>query len=320
MARQVSARIHSPLRGILCVLIACTLFPVMNGLAKQMQQTYSSEMVVWARVLSHVVFILALFGPKFGLALVRTRHPGTQLLISTSLMASTICFFVSIKYVTLAEATAIIFLGPFVVAILARLMLGEPLSGPRLAAVAIGFLGVLIIVRPGAEVLRWGAFLAAASAVFYAFYQVFIRKIAGRDHPETTAFYGMLAATLVMSCVVPFSWKTPASTYDLVVLASLGVLGGLGHYAIARGMTYAPASFLSPFHYWQLIGGVGVGFLLFGEVPDRYVWLGSAVVIGAGLFMGWQETREKVQGQTQTQLDPARLGARFAAVRAARRL
>ena len=89
-----------------------------------------------------------------------------------------------------------------------------------------------------------------------------------------------------MSLIVPFSWKTPAALSDVLLLSSLGVLGGAGHYCIARAMTYAPANFLSPFQYWQLVGSVAVGYFMFAEMPDAFTWVGAALIIGAGLYIG----------------------------------
>lgn len=282
-----------PIVGILFMCMASSLFPVMNGLVKVLSATYSSEQIIWARTASHLLFVLLLFGPKFGVRIFRTVRPGVQLARSLVLLASTSFFFSGVKFIPLAEAASISFMAPFVVALLALPVLGERVSPGRLAAIGVGFLGVLIVIRPGSDVFRWASLLIVGSAVCYATYQILTRRVAGHDRPETSVVYSALVGTAVMSAVVPFSWIAPVSLSDALLLASLGVFGGLGHYCVAQAMTYAKASVVSPFQYWQMVGSVLVGYLLFGEMPDLYTWLGAAVIIGSGLFIGWRETRER---------------------------
>lgn len=274
--------------------LAGTLFPIMNGLVQWLSPRYASGQIVWARTLSHLVFILLLFAPRFGFTrLVRTHTLGWQLGRSIALLISTLFFFTGVKYLPLAKAASISFTAPFLVALLAWLILGERLTLARLAGIAAGFTGVLIVIRPGSDVFHWSALLILGSATAYAFYQVFTRKAAARDLPETSAVYSALVGTVVMSLVVPFLWSPIQSWLDGLALISLGVLGGLGHYCVARALTYAPASVVAPFQYWQMVGSVGVGFVLTGLLPDAATWTGAAVIIGAGIYIGWRETREK---------------------------
>ena len=105
--------------------------------------------------------------------------------------------------------------------------------------------------------------------------------------------YSAFVGTIVMSGVVPFFWIPPQSVADAALMASLGVLGGLGHYCVARALTYAAASVVTPFHYWQIVGAITTGYLLFGDLPDAYTWTGAALIVGSGLFIGWRETRER---------------------------
>lgn len=277
---------HKPLLGVLFMCLASSFFPAMNGLAKLMSRDYSSEQVVWARTLSHLIFVLLLFMPKAGIGLLRTRRLGVQLLRGCMLIASTFLFFSAIKFVPIAQAASISFTAPLIVVLLAGPMLGERATMPRVLAVLAGFVGVLIVIRPGAAVFQWASLLIVGSATCYAIYQLLTRRVAGFDAPETSVVYSALLGSVLMSAIVPFSWRTPASLLDVVLLASLGVLGGLGHYCVARGLTYAAANFLSPFQYWQMIGSVMVGYWMFGEVPDAYTWFGSALIIAAGIYVG----------------------------------
>ncbi|SJZ49500.1 EamA domain-containing membrane protein RarD [Enhydrobacter aerosaccus] len=266
--------------------IACALFPIMNGLVKLLSASYHFEEVVWARVVSHLVLIVLIFLPRRGWALFRTRQPISQFICSMTLLASTFFFFGAVKYVGVAEAIAISFIAPLAVVFLAWPLLGERITAMRLAAVAVGFTGVLIVIRPGSSVFQWASLMIVASAIAYAIYQIFIRRVAGLDHPSTTVFYSAFGSTIVMSLVVPFVWRTPDNLKDALLLSSLGLFGGIGHYCVARAMTYAPANFIAPFNYTQMIGSVIVGYMLFDEIPDLYTWIGSAVIIAAGLMVG----------------------------------
>ena len=173
-------------------------------------------------------------------------------------------------------------------------LLGERISAHRIMSMVAAFAGVLIIIRPGTDVFHWAAVGILCSATFYALYQVFTRGVAGHDSPDTSVIYSVLLATIVMSILMLFRWKTPETWTDVGLMCSLGVFGGLGHWCLAKAMTYAPANVVSPFQYWQLIGAVGVGYMLTGQLPDIYTWIGAAFIIGAGLFLAWKDTHDKM--------------------------
>lgn len=279
-------------RGILFMCAAVVLFACMNALVKLLSNQYDAVQLVWARILSHFVFILLIFVPRSRFAVLRTKRPGTQLIRSTLQLCSTACFFSALHYVPLAEAISISFLTPLIVTLLAAHMLGEAISARRLVTILVGLCGVLIVIRPGSEVFQWASLLILVSAFFYASYQVLTRRVAPVDAPETSAFYSALVGTLVTSLAVPFFWRTPDSAFDIAVMASLGVLGGLGHYLVARALFNAPANIASPFQYFQLVVGVILGYLMFGDVPTMYTWIGSAVIVASGLYIGWSESRK----------------------------
>ena len=279
------------LLGVLFICLAASFFPVMNGLVQVLSPRYSSEQIVWARSASHVVFILALFGPRLGVGIVRTTQLKWQIGRSIVLLMSTFFFFSGVKHLVLAKAASISFTSPFIVALLAWPMLGERISPGRMMAVVVAFLGVLVVIQPGGEVFQWASLLILGSAICYALYQVFTRRVAGHDRPETSAVYSALVGTLVMTAVVPFVWTAPHGWGDAALLFSLGILGGLGHYCVARTMTYAQASVLAPFMYWQMVGSVLVGYVMAGLLPDASTWIGAAVIICAGVYIAWLETR-----------------------------
>jgi drug/metabolite transporter (DMT)-like permease len=265
--------------------LAGSLFPVMNGLAKLLAETYSFEQVVWARTLSHLILVLIVLVPKYGISIVLTNRPSLQLLMSFMLLASTFVFFAGIQYISVVKAASITFTAPLIVVLLSSRLLGEKVTRERIAGVVVGFIGVLVVIRPGTELFQWASLLIVASATFYALYQILLRRVATIDRPETSVVYSALVGSVLMSLLVPFYWKTPDSLQDVLLLCSLGALGALGHYCVAKAMTYAPANFVSPFNYWQMVGSVFVGYWLFSDIPDTFMWLGSFLIIAAGFYV-----------------------------------
>src|SRR5262245_2855290 len=282
------------LMGIACMLLASSLFPLMNGLVQILSERYSTEQLVWARASSHLVFILALFTPRSGMALLRTATLKWQIVRSGVHLMSMMCFFTGVKYLPLAKAASISFTTPFFVALLACPMLGERITPRRLMASVVAFFGVLSVIRPGTAVFHWASLFMVGSAICYGLYQILTRHVARHgDTAETSAVYSASVATVVMSLVAPFVWSPIAGWADAALMFSLGIIGGLGHYFIARAMIYAQANVIAPFGYWQLVGSVIVGYFISGYLPDIFTWIGAAIIVCAGVYIAWSETRER---------------------------
>jgi len=263
----------------------------MQGFAKLLGEHYNSVQVSWARAFGHILFMLAAFLPRRGLGLLRTRRVGKQLLRSAMLFLSNLSYFFAIGFVPIADAAAMNMASPLFVAALAWPMLREKTNAQLLAAVLVGFLGVLVIVRPGGAVFHWAALFIIFSALSNALYQIFTREIADTEAADTSAIYSSVVGSFGILLILPFVWKTPSSLTDLALFCSLGVLGALTHYLIALALGFAPANVVTPFQYVQLIGSVGVGYVLFNTWPDLMTWLGAAIVAGAGLSIGWTQAR-----------------------------
>ncbi len=269
------------------------LFPVMGGFAKILGESgYDSLQVSWARAFGHIIFMLAAFLPRFGLGMLRTRRLGTQMLRSALLIASNLSYFFAIIFIPIAKAATISLTAPLVVALLAWPMLGERTTVGRSIALVVGFAGVVIVIRPGTELFQWASLFVVWSAACYGLYQVLTRRIAGIDSPETSAIYSSIIGAFGLILVLPFVWRTPHSARDIIYFCSLGVLGALGHYCVARAMSYAPANIVSPFQYMQLLGSVVVGYFFFGDFPDFLGWVGAGVIVAAGLYIGWTQRRQ----------------------------
>jgi drug/metabolite transporter (DMT)-like permease len=281
------------LLGILFICLSGIVFPVMNGFAKMLGAEYSTLQVSWARAFGHFVFILLAFLPREGLAILRTRRPLIQFGRALMLYISNLCFFFAVVFIPIADAAAISMTSPLVVALLAWPMLGERTNAARLIALGFGFVGVLIIIRPGTDLFHWASLFVVASSCCYGMYQIFTRKVAGIDSPETSAVYAPIVGAIGMLLVMPFVWRTPASLRDLAMFVSLGVLGAAGHYFVARALTYAPANLVSPFQYFQLFASVLVGYVFFAALPDAATWVGAAIIMASGLFIGLSQTRKR---------------------------
>ena len=279
------------LRGVLLITMATGFFVVMNTGAKVLSAHLPVIEIIWARSLVHLVFVFALFAPTSGgWRLFVTRRPAIQVTRSLLLLTSTCFFFTALSRVPLADATAISFTAPFVVAGLAGPLLHERVGAGQWLTIAVGFLGALVIIRPGFGQTSAYALLVFGSAICYSLYQILTRHVAGVDRPETSVTYSALVGTVLLSAVVPFYWRAPTAPSQTLVLVSLGLLGGLGHYCVARALLWGPASILSPFHYTQLVVAALAGYLVFGDVPSAWTWAGAAIIIASGLCIVWRET------------------------------
>src|SRR2546423_9243463 len=186
-----------------------------------------------------------------------------QVVRSALLLGSTFFNFMAFRYLQLDEAMAILFSTPFMVAILAAPILGEWVGWRRWIAIGVGFLGVLVVIRPGFGGLHWAALLSGVSAVCYAFYSITTRMLARHDSSETTLFYSNMLGAAIMLPVLPFVWTAPPSWFDAVLMVAVGGFGSLGHYLLIRAHRLAPASVLSPFMYTQLVWATTLGYLVF---------------------------------------------------------
>jgi drug/metabolite transporter (DMT)-like permease len=197
--------------------------------------------------------------------------------------------FSGLEFVPLATAAAIGFTAPLIVTAASPLILGEKAGLTRTLAVAVGFIGTLIVVRPGSGVLHLAAFLVLGSATASAMTQLLSRKLAGYDSPETSNTYMVLAGFVLATIPLPFLWQWPRDAWDAFLFVLLGVLGGLGHYCLVRAFELAPAAFVSPFNYAQILGAAVLSFLVFGEIPDSWTWCGAGIIAASGIFILFRE-------------------------------
>ena len=203
-----------------------------------------------------------------------------------------IAMVAAVRVMPLADATALVFAAPLIVAALSGWLLGERVGPFRWAAVAIGFAGVLIIVRPGSGVLGVTALAPLFVAGMLALFQITTRILGRAADPAATVLYTALVGTVVMSLAVPFAWRPPTAAEWSILVAS-GVIHGLGHIFMIRAFTLAEAATLTPLSYTQLVAAVAFGLVLFAQLPDRATTLGILVIVGSGLLIYVSERRRR---------------------------
>ena len=282
-------------QAVLFMALAAVFLPLLNAAIQYLAPAYPVGQLLWVRYAGHLAFMVVVFAPARGAALLASSRPGLQVARSALFCASTFLTFYALGFVPLATATVILFTSPLIVTALAPLLLRETVDRASALAVLAGFAGALIVARPGSGALHWSAFLILGSAAASAMTQILSRKLAGHDRPETSNTYMVLVGFALASLALPFVWRWPAGWGDALLLASLGVFGGLGHYCLVRAFELAPAPFVSPFNYAQILGAALLGFLVFGQVPDLWLWSGAAVIAGSGVFILLDQQRRSRQ-------------------------
>lgn len=276
-------------QGIAWMLLSVLIAAGMDAMSKYLGQTYPVMQIVWARYVFQAIPVALVLAPRLP-KLVRTNRLGMQLLRSALLLGATVTFIYGLKGLPLTEASTILFLAPLIVTALSVPMLGEHVGARRWMAVAAGFAGALIIIRPAGEVVNLWALWPLATAFLYALYMVTTRQLSRTDSSLTTLVYTGLVGTLVMSVIVPFDWVAPdARGWTLMVV--LGIMGGLNHFALILAFRAAPAAVISPFDYSRLIWATTLGYLIFGNLPDAWTIVGATVIVGAGLYVYRREAR-----------------------------
>ena len=300
MSAGSSAQTHT-LRGALMIMTAVSMFVVMDSISKYLSRFYPVPAIVWARYFFHLLLVVVALGPRLGLGLVRTRRLGAQLVRGLLLASSTVFFVFAIKQMPLAESSSIGFIAPVLVTLMAALILKEKVDFARWLAVAGGFTGVLIIIRPGSGVFTWASALPLASAACFACYQILTRKLANLESPYTSIFYSGLVGSVMMSFALPYVWTMPQSVSHALLFMVIGIIGGFSHLILIKAYDYAPASKLAPFSYTQLIWVLVAGYVVFGDFPDHWSLIGIAVIVASGVYIATHQRLSELQQRRELQ-------------------
>jgi len=296
--------------GAACASGAVVFFAINDSAIKFLSGDYALHQVVLLRSLFGMGFLLALIAPLTdGRAIFRTRRLGLHLLRGLCVVMANMTFFLGLAAMPLADAVAIFFISPLVITVFSILFLGEIVGPLRWAAIVVGLVGVLIVLRPGTSAFQLASLLPLFAAVCYAALHIMTRKIGTTDSAATMAFYiqiVFLAVCVVIGLLIGDgrfadqsdpslaflfrAWGWPAIT-DLALFAGIGFGVAMGGYLISQAYRVAEAGFVAPFEYLAMPLSILLGYLVFEEVPDMLTLIGAALIIGAGLFTVWRETR-----------------------------
>lgn len=288
MAAPHSTENNRPLLGILLMITAMALVPLMDGIAKTLSAHYPVMQVVWARYIFHFSLLFPVVLWRHGRVGLHSRRPGMQLLRGLCLLGSTVFFFAAISRMPIADALSLVFVSPLVVTAASPWLLGEEVGIRRWSAVIVGFIGALIIIRPGFGNLHLGTLFALGAGLVYGCYVLVTRRLSGSDAPLTTLLYTGGVGALLSTLLMPWLWQTPTLPH-LGLMMLMGMVAIVGHFLIILALNQAPASLLAPYGYSEIVMATVVGYVLFGDFPDPWTWTGIAVVVGSGVYIALRE-------------------------------
>ena len=281
------------LRGILLMCAGVSVFPFMNVAVKLLAPRYPAAQITWARFTGHLIVMLIIFFPHYRWGLFRTRRPAVQIGRSVLMLVSNLVFVMAIGAVPLATASTIGFTSPLLVTALSVPLLHEQVGWRRWSAVVVGFAGALLVIRPGSGFHDPAVLLLLFSSFAYALYQIATRLVGRTDNAATGIVFAALFGSLGMSLAMPFVFVMPHSALDWLLFGSLGLLGGFGHYLVIRAFQLGPAAVIAPLGYAELVGTVVLGYLVFGNFPDLWTWIGAGVIIASGIYIAFRERRRR---------------------------
>ncbi len=277
--------------GLVCLATFC--FALLDAAAKWLVRELPVAEVVWLRFLTHVLWMTLLLAPRYGGELVRMHSPRLHLLRAAMLASMTGLNFWSLQYLQLAEVGAIQFSVPVLIALLSSWLLRERLDARRWAAIIAGFLGVMLVMRPGTQAFHPALLLSMLNTLIYAAFNLLTRKMAASESPLAMQLMSAAGAALVLAPFAWLQWQWPATPLTWGLVALCGLMGGLGHLFVAMAHRYASAAVLGPFLYQQILYMTLWGWLVFNQEPDAFVVAGALVVVCSGLYLLWLEMRRR---------------------------
>jgi drug/metabolite transporter (DMT)-like permease len=295
---MMAGRSSRPLLGIGLMIASGLAFVLLDSTAKYLVRSYPVVEVVWARYFFSLVTVLTLL-PRYGLfGLVGTARLGLQAGRGTLILATTLLAFVALRFLPIADTYAISFVAPVMVAAASVPLLGETIGRGQWLAILGGFLGVMVVVRPGLGAFSWAAALPLLMAVGNVAVQIMTRRMSVGERAATTMFYTSLAGSIGMSILLPFVWAPP-SIAAWLLMAMMGVAGFAGQLLLFLAFRAAPASLVSPFSYTQIVWAIPIGWLAFGDLPDAATLCGGAIVVFSGLALARLGRRDRARAGMQ---------------------
>ena len=272
------------MKAILINLSAWMIVPIMDALAKYLSWSLPVLQITWGRYFFTVVFTLSFILIFFRKNLVWSKNPKLQLIRGIILLSANILFFYSISVISLAKALTLAFIHPLIVTALSPVLLNEKVGISRWIAVLMGFIGALIVIRPGFLEFNLASLAAFGTGVFYGFYLMITRKLSDTDNPLLTLLFTGVVGCVIMTSVMPVIWVSPTPNQWLM-LACIGLVASIAHGFIIVSYKYADASKLAPLGYSEIITNIMLGYYIFSDFPDIFTFIGLFIIMISGIYV-----------------------------------
>ena len=276
------------MKAIIFNLLAWVMLPIMDGFAKYLSAELPVLQITWARYFFTVAFTFPIMFFFYKSKLKWSDKPKLQFIRGLILLTANICFFYSISVISLAKALTLAFVAPLIVTAFSPIFLGENVGVKRWSAVIIGFIGSLVVIRPGFVEINLASLAALGTGIMYGFYLIITRKLSSSDNPLLTLLLTGVVGAIIISCVMPFVWVKP-TVNQWSMMAAIGVFACIGHLFLILSLKYADASKLAPFSYFEIITNITIGFYFFNEFPDNWTFLGLFIIILSGIYISRRE-------------------------------
>ena len=276
------------MKAITFNLLAWVMLPIMDGFAKYLSADLPVLQITWARYFFTVAFTFPIMFLFFRKNLVWTDKPKLQITRGIILLTANICFFYAISIISLAKALTLAFVAPLIVTAFSPIFLGESVGFRRWSAVIIGFIGSLVVIRPGFVEINLASIAALGTGVMYGFYLIITRKLSPSDNPLLTLLLTGVVGAIIISFVMPFVWVKP-NFNQWSIMAAIGIFACLGHFFLILSLKYADASKLAPFSYFEIITNIIIGYYFFGDFPDNWTFLGLFIIVLSGIYISRRE-------------------------------
>jgi len=276
------------MKAIIFSLLGWMVLPIMDGFAKYLSADLPVLQITWARYFFTVAFTLPVMFFFYRKQLVWSDKPKLQIVRGLILLCANVCFFYSISVISLAKALTLAFIAPLIVTAFSPILLGEKVGLRRWTAVTIGFIGSLVVIRPGILEINLASLAALGTGIMYGFYLIITRKLSTSDNPLLTLLITGLVGGLIASIIVPFIWVKP-SLNQWSMMAAIGIFACIGHLFLILSLKYADASKLAPLGYTEIIPNVIIGYYFFGNFPDNWTFLGLFIIIFSGIYISRRE-------------------------------
>ena len=276
------------MKAIAFNLLAWVMLPIMDGFAKYLSTDMPVLQITWARYFFTVAFTLPVMFFFFKKYLVWTDKPKLQILRGLILLCANICFFYAISVISLAKALTLAFVAPLIVTAFSPVFLDEKVGFKRWSAVILGFIGSLVVIRPGFVEINLASIAALGTGVMYGFYLIITRKLSTSDNPLLTLLLTGVVGAILISTVMPFVWVKPTLN-QWSMMAAIGIFACIGHLFLILSLKYADASKLAPFSYFEIITNIIIGYYFFSDFPDYWTFLGLLIIVLSGIYISKRE-------------------------------